>query len=202
MTNDQKIRYLRLKQVFNKALNQSISKLESWEKVSSCFPRYSNTRDGSSNLVTCQRQVIEFWTELCKREFDEILVERNVKEKLDELDDLVSEAKERLRLSNQRGDIMKDSTPIDELSSEKLIQGNLYKERIIATQQLDDRLANIKEINVNMQQELNELVTELDNEQVELTKLYDKYLGTAIEQPLDETLVQGLNDMLLELRNL
>lgn len=202
MVGDQKIRYSRLKQVFDKALTQSISKLESWDKVSSCFPRYAETRDGATNLVTCQRQVIEFWTELCRREFDEILVERNVKEKLDELDELVSEAKKRLPASSQRGEQAQHSVAIDKLSSAKLMECNLYKERVKATGQLDERLASIKQINGNLQQELNEIVKDLDNEQIELTKLYDRYLGTAVEQPLDETLVQGLNDMLLELRNI
>lgn len=202
MTESQKIRYLRLKQVFDKALAQSISKLESWEKVSSCFPRYANTREGSANLVTCQQQVVEFWTELCRREFDEILVERNVKEKLDELDELVSEARERLRELNQQGGNRKDNTPIGELSSERLIECHLYRERVEASQRLDERLTGLKQLNENLQQELNGLVSQLDNEQVELTKLHERYLGTAIEQPLDETLLQGLNDMLLELRNL
>lgn len=202
MTNDQKIRYLRLNQVFNKALTQSISKLESWEKVSSCFPDYADTREGASNLINCQRQVIEFWTELCKREFEEILVERDVKEKLDQLDELISEAKRRLRDSASDGPKERDGTPIDELSSEELVKCNLYEERIRANNQLDQRIATMKKLNDGLEQELNELETSLSKEQLELTKLYEKWVGSAIEQPLDETLAQGLDDMLLELRDI
>ncbi|QLL31505.1 hypothetical protein HG536_0B03680 [Torulaspora globosa] len=200
MTSDAKIRYLRLNQVFNKALGQSISKLESWEKVSSCFPKYASTREGASNLVNCQRQVKEFWMELCKREFEEILSERNVKQKLDELDDLISEAKQRLRSSKKQGSETQPSRNIDELSSEELIQCNLYNERQKASEQLDVRLTALNDMNKGLQKELNGLVETLNVEQAELSKLYDRYLGSAVEQPLDETLVQGLGDMLSELR--
>ncbi|CAI4588066.1 CIC_collapsed_G0031800.mRNA.1.CDS.1 [Saccharomyces cerevisiae] len=46
MVNSHGIRYIRLKQVFNRALDQSISKLQSWDKVSSCFPQYVNSKAG------------------------------------------------------------------------------------------------------------------------------------------------------------
>ncbi|QLQ79019.1 hypothetical protein HG537_0B03660 [Torulaspora globosa] len=200
MTSDSKIRYLRLNQVFNKALGQSIAKLESWEKVSSCFPKYASTQEGVSNLVNCQKQVKEFWLELCKREFEEILVERNVKEKLDELDDLISEAKQRLRSSKKQGTEGQPGRNLDDLSSEELIQCNLYNERLKASEKLNERLNVLNEMNQGLQQELNGLVETLNTEQAELSKLYDKYLGNAIEQPLDETLVQGLDDMVSELR--
>lgn len=198
MTSDAKIRYLRLNQVFNKALGQSIAKLESWEKVSSCFPQYARTREGALNLVNCQQQVKEFWMELSKREFEEILAERNVKQKLDELDDLISEAKQHLRSSKKQEG--QPSRNIDELSSEELIQCNLYNERLKASEQLDVRLTALNEMNRGLQEELNGLVETLNSEQAELDKLYEKYLGSAVERPLDETLVQGLGDMLSELR--
>ncbi|GAX70497.1 MIND complex subunit [Saccharomyces cerevisiae] len=95
MVNSHGIRYIRLKQVFNRALDQSISKLQSWDKVSSCFPQYVNSKQGAINVANCQRQLTEFWTELCQREFKEIMEERNVEQKLNELDELILEAKER-----------------------------------------------------------------------------------------------------------
>lgn len=202
MTSETKIRYLRLNQVFNKALTQSIAKLESWDKVSSCFPEYANTREGASNLVNCQRQVREFWMQLCKREFEEILVERNVKQKLDELDDLITEAKQSLRSAKNQGSEKEPSRSIDELSSEELIQCNLFNERQRAGEQLETRLSTLNDMNKGLKEELDGLVETLNIEQAELSNLYDRYLGSAVEQPLDETLVQGLGDMLTELREL
>lgn len=200
MTKEQKIRYLRLNQVFNKALTQSISKLQNWEKVSSCFPEYAATKEGATNLANCQRQVIEFWTELCKREFEEILEERNVEEKLDELDELIVEAKDRLRKLSPDDEGISQNTPIEELSSQELVEYNLYGQRLEASKKLDKRMEVLNGINGQMEQELKVLEASLKNEQLELKNIYNAYLGSAIEHPLDETLVQGLSDMVLELR--
>lgn len=200
MTKEQKIRYLRLNQVFNKALTQSISKLQNWEKVSSCFPEYASTKEGATNLANCQRQVIEFWTELCRREFEEILVERNVEEKLDELDELIVEAKDRLRKFSSDDQGIYQNTAIEDLSSQELVECNLYGQRLEASKELDKRLEVLNGINGHMEQELKILEATLKTEQLELKNVYNVYLGSAIENPLDETLVQGLSDMVLELR--
>lgn len=201
MAADEKIRYLRLNQVFNKALMQSISKLQNWDKVRSCFPDYSSTREGSTNLSNCQTQVIEFWEEICKREFEEILRERNVKVKLDELDELILEARERLRNlpRDEKGNYAK-SKPIDELSSSKLIECNLYSQRLQTIKELDRRLDKLNQNNRNLDNELQELTSSIEYDREDLSKMYDRYVGKTVNNPLDETLVQGLNDMLLELK--
>lgn len=201
MTRDEKIRYLRLNQVFHKALTQSISKLQSWNKVSSCFPDYTSTKEGAINLSNCQTQVIEFWTEICKREFEEILRERNVEVKLNELDELILEARERLR--NLAGNEQKNhinSTSIDELSSSKLIECNLYTQRLQTMEQLDQRLNKLNQANRDLDNELQKLVSSIESDRKDLSEIYDKYVGKTVNNPLDETLAQGLNDMLLELR--
>lgn len=201
MTKDEKIRYLRLNQVFHKALTQSISKLQNWNKVSSCFPDYISTKEGATNLSNCQTQVIEFWTEICKREFEEILRERNVEVKLNELDELILEARERLR--NLAGNEQKkhaNNTSIDELSSSKLIECNLYTQRLQTMEQLDQRLNKLNRANRDLDNELQKLVSSIESDRKDLSELYDKYVGKTVNNPLDETLAQGLNDMLLELR--
>lgn len=200
MTQSEKIRYLRLKQVFNKALNQSISSLNNWEKISACFPEYASTKETATNLRNCQSQVIEFWTEICKREFEEILKERNVKDKLDELDELISEARERLRnLPRDEHGHHGKSTPIDELSSAKLLECNLFTQRLEAIKKLDERLNKLNRINQNLENELEKLRSSIKSEQDEIAWLYDRYVGKSVHNTPDETLMQGLNDMLSEL---
>lgn len=201
MTKDEKIRNVRLNQVFNKALTQSISKLQNWDKLNSCFPKYANTREGSTNLKNCQTQVTEFWTEICKREFEEILRERNVKVKLDELDELIWEARERLQ-SLPIGDKENHSksTSIDELSAAKLIECNLYSQRLQTIKQLDQRLNKLNQNNRVLDQELKEIEFSIESDVKDLNQLYDRYLGQTVNNPPDETLVQGLNNMLFELK--
>lgn len=199
MTKDQRIRYARLNQVFDKALTQSLTKLESWEKLRACFPEYSATSEGASNLVNCQKQVVEFWTELCRREFEEILIERDVKVKLDDLDDLISGAKERLR--NMTPSEM-EASAIEDLSSEQLVDCNLYGKRTQALEDLDRRLGTLNSMNKSLQEELKTLENNLDQGRTEIKEMCDTWIGKNVSSPPDETLVQGLADMLLDLRDI
>ncbi|CCD27465.1 MIND complex subunit NNF1 NDAI_0K02740 [Naumovozyma dairenensis CBS 421] len=211
MTGSQKIRYIRLNQVFNKALNQSLTKLERWDKLSSCFPEYSQTEEGVSNLINCQRQVIEFWRGLCKREFDDILKERNVKVKLDELDDLILEARESLqkqmhdnqdeRHTKNNDDDNNHKILLEDLKPEELISLNLYSQRNKTISELNKRLSKLNDINKQLEDELEALLNELQSECDEVKQLSEDNLGGKIinDKP-DEILMQGLNDMLLELR--
>ncbi|EJS43084.1 nnf1p [Saccharomyces arboricola H-6] len=198
MANSYRIRYIRLKQVFNRALDQSISKLQSWDKVSSCFPQYVNSKQGAMNVANCQRQLTEFWTELCQREFKEIMEERNVEQKLNELDELIVEAKERYTGRDQE-DGNKEPA-IEELSSKELVECHIYSQRIHAIQEIDERLAKVNEINDQLAHELEDLEAQVDAERKEINEMYDKYLGTHTDQPVNGLLVQSLNDMVLELK--
>ncbi|CAI4044004.1 MIND complex subunit NNF1 SKDI_10G3120 [Saccharomyces kudriavzevii IFO 1802] len=197
MANSHGIRYIRLKQVFNRALDQSISKLQSWDKVSSCFPQYVNSKQGAINVANCQRQLTEFWTELCQREFKEIMEERSVEQRLNDLDELISEAKERY---TDRDDVGGEAPAIDELSSKELVDCHIYSQRIHAVHEIDGRLAKVNEMNDQLARELEDLEAQVDVEKNEINKMYDEYLGSHADQPVNGLLVQSLNDMVLELK--
>lgn len=198
MVNSHGIRYTRLKQVFNRALDQSISKLQSWDKVSSCFPQYVNSKQGAINVANCQRQLTEFWTELCQREFKEIMEERNVEQKLNDLDELILEAKERYKGQDQEE--VNKGPAIDELSSRGLVECHIYSQRVHAIQEIDERLTKVNEMNDQLAQELKDLETQVEVEKKEINKMYDEYLGSHTDQPVNVLLVQSLNDMVLELK--
>ncbi|CAI1522749.1 hypothetical protein SEUBUCD646_0J03040 [Saccharomyces eubayanus] len=198
MANTHGIRYIRLKQVFNRALDQSISKLQSWDKVSSCFPQYVNTKQGAINVANCQRQLTEFWTELCQREFKEIIEERDVEQKLNELDELIAEAKDRYMGGGLNdGD---ERPAIDELSSKELVECHVYSQRIHAVQEIDERLAKVNEMNDQLARELDDLEAQVDAEKQEINEMYDEYLGSHTDQPVNGLLLQSLSDMVLELK--
>ncbi|EDO18812.1 hypothetical protein Kpol_1028p88 [Vanderwaltozyma polyspora DSM 70294] len=200
MSDDQKIRYVRFCQVFNKAISQTLLKLQNWDKIKSCFPEYSETREGAQNLVTCQEQVSQFWVELCKREFNEIVEERQVKIKLDDLDDLIIEAKKRLDNGQDETALSDNSIPIDQLTCGQLIECNLHGQRLKAIEELDEKLNHINEVNEQLGNQIKELEDEIELERQELRNVYKTHLGDHIQSPPDEVLLQGLNDMLLELQ--
>ncbi|CCF59114.1 hypothetical protein KAFR_0G00810 [Kazachstania africana CBS 2517] len=195
------IRYIRLNQVFNKALSQSILKFQNQEKINSCFPKYSKTRLGKVHLMNCQKQVSEFWTELSHREFEEILKDRDVKNKLNELDALINFAKERLQEKEQyHQEDDNKQVSVTDLSAEQFINCSLYSQRVRASKDLDSRLETINELNRNLEQELKELEKELNTEIDDLENIKRTYLGHVANQPPDRELAQGLNDMLIELQ--
>lgn len=204
MSETQKIRFIRFNQVFNKAFSQSVLKLQSWDKISSCFPEYSSNAEGARNLANSQQQVSQFWTELLKREFNEIVQERQVQKKLDDLDDLIIQAKERLEKKRiQRkteNELQDDSILLDELTSEQLIECNLHGQRLKAITELDQRLTTLNDINGNLVNQIDELANDIESDRAEVQALCDSYLGKSIDKQPDEVLVQGLNDMLLELQ--
>lgn len=198
-----KIRYQRLRQVFNKALSQSIAKFQDYEKLSSCFPEYAATREGKIHLQNCEKQVTEFWTELCHREFEEIMKERHVKEKLDELDTLIHEA----RLRQERNDESathfsardgEEELSITNLTVDQIIQANLHTQRQETLRQINDRIRIVDETNAALEERLRGMEADLEKEYVDLNETYTQYTGQMQKQPLDKTLVQSLRDMLLE----
>lgn len=198
-----RIRYLRLVQVFDKALEQCILKLQNWDKVSSCFPAYSKTDAGITHLTNCQKQVTEFWTELSKREFDEILRERDVKSKLDELDDLIDEAKKRLEKRQKDGTVAPGSEIIlNDLTAQQLLDYNLYTQRVESINSLDQRLSVLTEMNNELESELKELQEDVKADQDEITELCNRYLGSNLTSRSDEVLTQGLDDLLIQLKEI
>lgn len=194
MEDKVKIRYTRLNQVCTKALQQSINRVDKWEKLSSCFPDYASTEEGAANLKNCQKQVVNFWKELCKREFGEIFKERDIEVKLNDLDQLIHEAKVKVKA----GELISDGPPIDKVTPERLITGNIHDLRQRALKELNIRLETIDQMNTRLREEIEELNKQIDDDLTDLQKIYDKSLvPEAVE--IDDTLAQGLKDMLLSL---
>ncbi|AGO10603.1 AaceriABR150Cp [[Ashbya] aceris (nom. inval.)] len=196
MSHDHRIRFKRLNQVCEKALAQSISKLQNWDKLSSCYPGYISTREGYANLKTCQVQVCDFWSQLCRQEFQAIFEERDVKAKLDELDDLILKAKERAR--SQR-DGTGNRTRVEDLTPAQLIQGSVRRAQTDTLEQLDARLRSLDDRNAELRAELEELNHAVGSELEELEHLYDKWLGKGLGNGAGE-LQQGVENMVVETR--
>ncbi|SCU78414.1 LAFA_0A06480g1_1 [Lachancea sp. 'fantastica'] len=191
-----RIRYTRLNQVCRKALQQSVTKVQSWDKLASCFPTYTATDAGARNLSTCQKQVVEFWMELSKREFDEIFRERDIENKLNDLDDLISSAK-----TVQEGLHEKhlDLPCIDELTPQQLMDGNIHDSRTKFLEQLDSRVAKVSSLNDHLEQDLLDIKASLEEEHKELEDILSRNMGHDLKKS-EDMLQEGLRDMLIELR--
>ncbi|SSD61095.1 uncharacterized protein SCODWIG_02856 [Saccharomycodes ludwigii] len=87
------IRYQRLVEVCERALHQVLKNLQDFTKVRYCYPNYAITHQ--QDLINCQQQIVELWYQLCSNEFREIFQERQLEQKLNELDDLIEVAKKK-----------------------------------------------------------------------------------------------------------
>ncbi|KAL3230218.1 Kinetochore-associated protein NNF1 [Nakaseomyces bracarensis] len=203
-----RVRYKRLQQVFERALEQTVARLEKRERISACFPQYASTVEGISHLENCQRQLVEFWVRYCRKEFTEILQERHVEEKLDELDDLVVIAQRKLEdrkrevlLTKTRSKVpIESQKSLEELTSQELLDAHLLAAKKQSVKELDTRIDKVKKLNEGLIAQIKTLEEQIEMEQATIDKILDENLGTKGVSNHDETLVQGLQDMVLELK--
>ncbi|ODQ81099.1 hypothetical protein BABINDRAFT_28878, partial [Babjeviella inositovora NRRL Y-12698] len=140
----ERIRFPRLQQLCQKALEESIKSL-TIEKFSQCYPTLASTVEGMNLLKVAREQVTNYWFNNSMREFNLIFQERGVEGSLDSLDELVAEA--RLRKQTVNGSELPVFT--DELTPEEILASNLYatkKRKFEELQAIRDNLAGDNEM--------------------------------------------------------
>ncbi|ODV84506.1 hypothetical protein CANARDRAFT_213392 [[Candida] arabinofermentans NRRL YB-2248] len=157
---------------FDKAANyatlQTIKQL-SLSTFKSCYP-FINT----DTLQELNNQLITFMKSKSIEQFNLIYEERNLKLKLDELDDLIHDGESRMINGNGGGDGGDDdSIFINSLNSNQLIQFKLLKLKENAVDELHDKLNNIITEKHKLINELNSLIDKTNNDlnSIDLTRL-------------------------------
>lgn len=98
----------KLIEILDKSTKQTMRAC-SYEKLVSCFP--SLAHNDPETLKHAQEQVTAFLTTACMSEFDKILNERNALQRLNELDELIVEAKTRKSAGKPATDTSSDLPP-------------------------------------------------------------------------------------------
>lgn len=101
-------RATKLTDILDKSLRQTLRAC-SYEKLVSCFP--SLAQNDAETLRHAQEQLTEFLTTACHSEFEKILRERSTVERLNELDEMIAEARERKDKGVPMGDSPSDLAP-------------------------------------------------------------------------------------------
>lgn len=114
-----RIRYERLNQVVRKAVDQTVKKALSADLLNQCFPHIAEMDGGAEALESARRQLQDYLQKTSTLQVEHIFAERDVKRKLDDLDDLIEEA--------QRARSLGDETPLnfDKLSANELIDATI-----------------------------------------------------------------------------
>uniref|UniRef100_A0A8H7NAW6 Uncharacterized protein n=1 Tax=Bionectria ochroleuca TaxID=29856 RepID=A0A8H7NAW6_BIOOC len=98
-------RATRLRALYGQALQHTLGKL-AWENFAACYPTISSRSEGVLRQV--QGQMVGKLGEKCQKEFDNIIVSRQVVPKLNELESLIADASKRRAESD---DSVPDPTP-------------------------------------------------------------------------------------------
>ncbi|KAL2693782.1 hypothetical protein Neosp_000345 [[Neocosmospora] mangrovei] len=85
-------RAARLQELYSRSLRKTLGKI-GWENVAGCYPTVAKRAEGVLRQV--QGQMVEKLGEKCEKEFESILVTRQVVPKLNDLESLMSDASRR-----------------------------------------------------------------------------------------------------------
>ncbi|CAG9972264.1 unnamed protein product [Clonostachys byssicola] len=156
-------RATRLRALYGQALQHTLGKL-AWENFAACYPTISSRSEGVLRQV--QGQMVGKLGEKCQKEFDNIIVSRQVVPKLNELESLIADASKRRAESD---DSVPDPTPPHLLPPSRILSAHLTPALIAHQSQLNARLQTTQSQNallheeiLRQQGEVEELMSQLD----------------------------------------
>lgn len=188
----QHIRFHRLEQVCSKALTES-QKVLTDDNLHACYPTLASSQDGRALIQTIKQQLTESWQANTQNEFTSIFSEREIEEKLNELDELIAIAQDRKDSEGQASQI-----PIDQLTPINIVSSHLIPLKETNLEALHSQLDTLKSNNIRLLNELQEqatLATQLRSSTMEImeriSKIEQVSQGADIESKL-RTLVHQL----------
>ena len=101
-------RALKLQEILQTSLRQTLRAC-SYEKLESCFPTLA--KNDPETLKHAREQVIDFLTKACQSEFEKIIAERDATKRLNELDQLINDARRRKEEGQSPNDSTTDLSP-------------------------------------------------------------------------------------------
>ncbi|KAL0639119.1 hypothetical protein Q9L58_001802 [Maublancomyces gigas] len=176
------IRAAQLRKIFTIALSKSIKNC-SYENFSRCFPTPARYAPGI--LRGAWQQMCEFWERLAKKEYEDILKERNVVQSLNQLDILTKEAEERrgeappgenpisYASSGSLGDEMLMNTRPSTLPPDVIITAQLTPLLVAAQQRLTSRISEVQSENAGLMSTIEDQRREIE----QLLKVLESGLG-------------------------
>ncbi|KAK8034763.1 hypothetical protein PG993_009758 [Apiospora rasikravindrae] len=177
-------RAARFQKVLDDSLKHTLGKV-TWDNFASCYPTVADR--APATLKAAQRQMVDRLTMLCKKEFDSILTSRNVVNKLNELEGLVSEAELR-RDEAGLPDQNNIPTPPHLLPASDILAAHLQPHLVASQSQLNARLQTTQSHNARLWADIQQQRAELSS----LTGLLEKLVKDLEEAGgmLDEAGVQ------------
>lgn len=164
--NIEKVRFERLKLVCRKALKQLIKKSLSIEQIKTCYPLIASTEEGVESLEIARSQMIKWWLSSSLKEFDLIFSERDIENKLDELDKIIQTAQQRKRLK------IEQPVEIEKLSPTEIINSMIVSSTYSSIENLTAIYNQLRIDNGELLERLQGLATESNEIKNDINELF------------------------------
>lgn len=188
-TEVEKIRYERLKLVSKKALELSIKKSLSIEQIRSCYPTIASTEEGEKALEIARSQIVKFWHKTSMEEFDLIFKERDIENKLDELDQIIYDAKKRKETGEELPVAFDTLTP-DQVMEASLVEtkkSTLERLQMIYSLLCTDNVHTYEDLRKDTE-ESQDISNELQGLLKSLTSNFEGQGGKILQEKIDNLL--------------
>lgn len=159
------VRFNTLKQVGKKALEKLIKNALNIDKVIQCYPKIASTQQGVYHLKGASAQIIDYWYSSTLSELDLIYGEKEVEQRLDELDEIIQIAKQRKQLE------ISNDVHIDKLDANDIINCNIVTEAKESLDKLNAIYNQLVTENEELLQSLTLLCNEANNIYRDITTL-------------------------------
>ncbi|KAK1986836.1 Nnf1-domain-containing protein [Colletotrichum cereale] len=137
-------RATRFTQLYDLALQRTLQKV-SYDNFASCFPTIAV--HAPNTLRNVQKQMVDYLEERCNKDFQSILVDRDVIRKLNDFENLVSDAERRRKES---GDSAEEPIPPHLLSPDEVLAAHLAPRLASQQSHLNARLQNTQASNESL----------------------------------------------------
>ncbi|KAK2024862.1 Nnf1-domain-containing protein [Colletotrichum zoysiae] len=137
-------RATRFTQLYDLALQRTLQKV-SYDNFASCFPTIA--AHAPNTLRNVQKQMVDYLEERCNKDFQSILVERDVIRKLNDFENLVSDAERRRQES---GNSAEEPIPPHLLSPDEVLAAHLAPRLASQQSHLNARLQNTQASNESL----------------------------------------------------
>lgn len=171
----ERVRYDRLCKVVKTALERTITALLNAEQVQKCYPTISAMEGGPEALDTARKQIQRYFHSTCTKQFEHIFEERDMKRKLDELDEIIQSAQRRRTLGTE------PPVQVDQLSAGEVFAANVALARQDTVKKLTMIYEQLVVDNKQMYEELRGIASESEQLRTDLVALVE-----ALSSGIDE----------------
>lgn len=160
------IRYQRLKQISTRSLEESVKHLTT-DRLESCYPTIAASAKGHEALRQARSQIANYWLTTAEKEFEAVFEERDIHQKMIELDELLYAAKARMEKGEEdernKGN---ENEPVfmDKLAPSQVVDAHLSKYQQQEVESLEGELEKVKNENKELLEKLKQ-----DDEKIKQT---------------------------------